>query len=148
MHEKNGKSYTIDGIFHSQDEERLYMEYTIYCVEGSKRDIDTLKKQIIVHLQRVVVTHTLDYLFPVGTGKDGLDLERHLLDVALILTGKKQEDPAGLFLSDTTKILDADVTKGYISRYAMPDRMSSYHGYDDAELYQRFSWEKRNVHLR
>ena len=89
----------------------------------------------------MVETHTLEVLFPIGTGKSGLDLERHLFNVSLILTGKQKVDPDGLWTLEDFKILNVNLQKGAIRRYAMPDRLPGYDKYNDRELYDRFAWE-------
>ena len=130
----------IDGIFRDLYAERVYLRYEYTYMDGNKEDVAVLRRVVFSHIQKVISNHSLNTIFPIGTGNEGIDFENHLFNVGLILTGQKSEDPDGLWNSDG-KILDISLTKGIISRYAMPDRMVKYKGMDDLLLYEEFNWD-------
>ena len=112
------------GLYSSRTGESLYMEYKLVCRLDSRAVCEELKWKAYEYISNSVVNNDLDYLFPMGTGKGGLDFETDILNAV-----KEYIVESGI---------EAAVVKGMIVKYAMPDRLVMYKGMDIISLCEQF----------
>ena len=134
----NDEKVVIDGVYCAENGEKLYMEYCLYFSEGNVDDISKLKDILYSYIAKTVSEHDLDYLFPIGTGKTELDFERHIFEMAQFFVGIAPDRWAKMPRQCKQLGLCVGLTKGAITRYAMPDRLMSYKNMSITELCAAF----------